>query len=265
MKSTRDHVRFWRRALALAVLVLTVWPGCATAPPLPGETPSEHNHALPERLFPQGRPLVYPGHRDDGDQHLSSVMVMVGSGGAFGRCSGVLIHERLVITAGHCVCAGRAPKAEDGAPVIPVRKDGARIMRAAALQGVELTSIMDAQGLCAGSANVVPASYARSQAQTKESGGPTRLRGEVWVHPRFELVSGRKGKEEAPYVLWSNADLAAILLERPVPFNVPPLELADTEVQVGDIITTIGFGRGATSSEYGVRHFGLMSEKFSAI
>lgn len=255
MKSLRDDSPSCSSLLVLAALGITAASGCATVT-LPGqETQPAHSPPRSEQLFPQGQPLVYPGQWDEGDQYLSLVMVMVGSGGGFGRCSGVLIHERLVITAGHCVCARRAPKADDRAPVTPVRKDGAH-KRAAALQGVELTSIMDARGLCAGSANIVPASYAGARAQNKEEGGPTPLRGEVWVHPRFELVFGRRGREEAPYVLWSNADLAAILLEQPIPFKVPPLELAGAEVQVGDIITTIGFGRGATSSAYGVRHFG---------
>jgi hypothetical protein len=75
------------------------------------------------------------------------------------------------------------------------------------------------------------------------------------VHPGFELIFGRRG-DEAPHVFWSTADLAAILLEEPVPFEVPPLDLADTEVQAGDLITMIGFGPGSTSAEYGVRHYG---------
>lgn len=57
--------------------------------------------------------------------------------------------------------------------------------------------------------------------------------------------------------MWSNADLAVIFLERPVPFVLPPLELADSEVHPGDIITMVGFSFGTSSPPaHGVRHFG---------
>jgi hypothetical protein len=75
------------------------------------------------------------------------------------------------------------------------------------------------------------------------------------IHPDFEIIFGRRAR--GSHVVWSNADLAVILLERPVPFSQPPLELADSEVQPGDIITMVGFSFGTSSPpRYGVRHFG---------
>ena len=56
--------------------------------------------------------------------------------------------------------------------------------------------------------------------------------------------------------MWSNADLAAILLDQPIQQQLPRLELADAEVQVGDLITMIGFGPGTLTPTYGFRHFG---------
>ncbi|HVG63035.1 MAG TPA: trypsin-like serine protease [Hyalangium sp.] len=84
---------------------------------------------------------------------------------------------------------------------------------------------------------------------------PAKIEGQVLIHPDFEIIYGRR--TEGSHVVWSNADLAVIFLERPVPFVPPPLELADSEVLPGDIITMVGFSFGTSSPPlYGVRHFG---------
>lgn len=228
--------------------------GCATSTAVP----SRNSEAF-EDLFPQGFLTVHPGQMDAEDRYLSAVMVVVDSGsqgGTRGGCSGVLAHPRMVITAGHCVCAGRAPTREDEASradSLPPRQAGV-ITRAAALQGVSLTEVTDARSSCARRVQVRTVSYASAE-EASSLERTERFTGQVVPHPDFEIILGHRA--EAPHVVWTNADLAVIFLERPVPLKLPRLELADSEVRVGDLITLVGFSHGASSPpSYGVRYFG---------
>jgi hypothetical protein len=216
-----------------------------------------------EELFPEGFLTIHPGQMDAEDRYLPAVMVLLdrpGHDGAFGGCSGVLLHPRMVITAGHCVCGRRAPTREDE-PSRAGRKmasssprQAGAITRSSALRDVSITEVSDARSPCLRNVKV------RSAAYVSEDGASSAMRselmeGQVVTHPDFEIVFGRR--TGASHVVWSNADLAVIFLERPVPFALPPIELTDSEVQPGDIITMVGFSFGTTSPpRYGVRHFG---------
>jgi len=244
------------------VMVLVGWlllgfgllSGCATSTAAPSRKPEPS-----EDLFPQGFLTVHPGQMDAEDRYLSAVMVVVDSrsqGGTPSGCSGVLAHPRMVITAGHCVCAGRAPTREDEASRAdsqPPRQAGV-ITRAAALQGISLTEITDARSSCAKRVQVRTVSYASAE-EAFSLERPERFAGQVVPHPDFEIILGRRAG--VPHVVWTHADLAVIFLERPVPLKLPRLELADSEVQVGDLITLVGFSHGTSSPpSYGVRYFG---------
>jgi hypothetical protein len=126
--------------------------------------------------------------------------------------------------------------------------------RAAALQDISLTKITDAGSPCSKSVQVRTVAYGSAkEASSRERS--ERFSGRVVPHPHFEIILGRR--DGAPQVVWSNADLAVIFLERPVPLELPRLDLADSEVQVGDVITLVGFSHGTSSPpSYGVRYFG---------
>jgi hypothetical protein len=94
-----------------------------------------------------------------------------------------------------------------------------------------------------------------SEDALSSSARPAKIEGQVLLHPDFEIIFGRR--TGGSHVVWSNADLAVIFLEKRVPFAPPFLELADSEVPSGDFITMVGFSFGTTSPpRYGVRHFG---------
>lgn len=249
-----------------SALVLVGWllmgiglqPGCTARTTVhpPGAEPTEE-------LFPQGFLTVHPGQMDAEDRYLSTVMVVVAppeQGGTPGSCSGVLVHPRMVITAGHCVCVGRDPSREDEASrasytaKLQQRQQADVITRAAALQNVALTKITDARSSCAKSVEVRTAVYG-SEEDASSQERRERIAGRVKPHPNFEIIIGRRSGP--PHVVWTNADLAVIFLEKAVSLELPRLDLADSEVQVGDLITLVGFSYGPTSPPtYGVRHFG---------
>jgi hypothetical protein len=255
MQGTRGmHLQGMMILVGWLLMGFGLLPGCATSTAAPSRMPEPS-----EDLFPQGFLTVHPGQMDAEDRYLSAVMVVVDSssqGGTPSGCSGVLVHPRMVITAGHCVCTRRAPTREDAASRAGSQqpRQAGVITRAAALQGISLTDIADARSSCAKTVQVRTVSYASAE-EASSLERPERFAGEVVTHPGFEIILGRRSG--APYVVWTNADLAVIFLESPVPLKLPRLELADSEVQVGDLITLVGFSHGTSSPpSYGVRYFG---------
>ena len=237
--------------------------GCATSTAISAERRSSERPASTEELFPGGFLTIHPGQVDTEDRFLSAVMVIMdhrSQGGAFGGCSGVLVHPRMAITAAHCVCGRRAPTREDtasragGSAGSTPPRQGGTITRSSALREVSITEISDSKSPCLRRVQVHTVAYVSENASSSAM-RQAQLAGEVVIHPDFEIIFGRR--TAGSHVVWSNADLAVIILDRPVPFALPPLELADSEVQPSDIITMVGFSFGTSSPPaYGVRHFG---------
>jgi hypothetical protein len=257
-------VRFWALLLALSGAAVCVAPlGCSSSAATIAEISRTPDTS--EELFPHGALLVGPGPRDTTNQFLPAVMVSTAlitpqGDKSYKPCSGVLIHPRLVITAGHCVCWSRAPTSQEQPSQTLSTTKGQRPgksgvrTRAEELRGVTLTEIIDKHSPCATSTTVTTVVYSPSKKGRPGSQILDYKDNEIVAHPDLEVLIGiRNGRTET---VWSNSDLAAIFLKDPVELDFQPMRLPETEVQVGDGIAMVGYGPGDSSHVYGDRQFG---------
>lgn len=263
-----------------AGLVFTLWvilqTGCSSA--TPALVDASQGSLDPEELFPLGMLLTVPGQADDENKYLpavrvSSVLIDSARKRHYKPCTGVLVHPRLVITAGHCVCIERAPAEQEQVhPRAQAPKRAAKrqavLMQAAALEGVErITGIIDNTSPCATTATVTTTVYG------SQNGRRTTLNqeflGKVMVHERLRIVMGIRrgtppgapkgspGGRAAPALVWVNADLAAIFLEDAVSSALEPVQLATTEeIKLGSRVIMVGYGPGSSPHMFGERQYG---------
>jgi hypothetical protein len=130
-----------------------------------------------------------------------------------GQCGGVIIAPQLVLTAAHCVCTARKS-------MLPGNERGI-IFDGSACEKIAFATTVGRKSMNGGATSSWTEDY----------------RGTVRPHPEFRLLLDDQGR-----VISSVANLAVILLEEPVVSEFPHALLADAEVQLNELITTVGYG-----------------------
>jgi hypothetical protein len=163
----------------------------------------------PEFLRLDHRLMELAGEVDFENRYRAAVMVSstLGEEGVL-RCSGTAISRNVVLTAGHCVCRRR--QGTGGKTVIDV---------SACLEAAEVETVFYKPPVEEG---------------TRSSGSRGTIHhGRVRPHPAFKAVLDEQGR-----VVFSHADLALVILNKPLEF--PGVPLAEGKAQVGDSIVIVG-------------------------
>lgn len=217
--------------------------GCGGCAPLaslePANSPATQEPKLvpldiliePEPLRQSNRWMELAGELDGGNRYVQAVMVtaLLGQEEVM-RCSGAAISRRVVATAGHCVCKRR----QQGLP------------------GGGSQSVIDTSE-CYEAARVETVVYEPGPDEeiTLRAASGTVQSGHVQPHPALKVVLNAQG-----HVSSSHADLALILLSRPLEFSGLPL--ASDEVKIGDSVLIAGYEYDETIDTFGrERRFSL--------
>lgn len=176
--------------------------------------PPEDTLSLPGELF------EYAGEIDSHSRYPATVVVRTYEpqiAGVKGRCSGVLVGPRLVLTAGHCVCLKQL--AQDSRGEASGRIDGSACAATPVVTTVEYDPPLE------GGLKVEPGSRSRSYKGM-----------EVRPHPELQILLDAQGQ-----VTSSTADLAMIVLDRPVEGLAPLSTLADSEARAGELMVMVSY------------------------
>jgi trypsin-like peptidase len=218
----------------LAVLLMVSCKGCSGG--ADARAPAAPTEKLPQPPGSRGDDLqildtgvfLAAGEMDSRNHYLSTVMVTQGDLGKGEICSGVLISPRLALTAGHCVCERRKVPAPDEAG----------------------QTVIDGSA-CVKTAYVTTVTYDSTEARVVMGGQTQIYEGEVLPHPEFHLLLDQQGQ-----ILKGKADLALIRLDEAVDAHVTMTPLADTAVQLGELLVMAGYGHGGPGGAlYGLRVF----------
>jgi hypothetical protein len=217
-----SHSTGWRRIMGvLALALLLSCRGCpASSEKAPSEDAGSHEDQLGSitdgdyEILPIGYRAPLPdGQSERSLPHSFAVMVSAAMGpNETTRCSGALIHPRLVLTAGHCVCA----RHETG----------------------KSRSVIDGSQ-CARTAHVETALYTPKQLGTHPFWDKQTLGsdGHVLPHPGLEILLG---EQNVPLSI--KADLALIMLDTPISDASLVAQLPTSELKPDEAIDIVGYG-----------------------
>jgi V8-like Glu-specific endopeptidase len=237
--------------LALVAMLL-LWSGCKSFKPEEPQAPHSKDAGRPGLVAPDGasthverdggssqgmstalevwetpvfdnRLIALAGEIDISNRYLSAVMVSVKfNEEERGRCSGVILGSRLVLTAGHCVCRRSAAPTGGKAAVISA-------------------------AACARTATVETVVYQPSEGITDDAASSRDIyRGAVHAHPELKIILDEQGR-----VTSSHADLAVIRLDHSVKMELRAIPLEETAVRPDEIITVVGYGYDEVADAYG--------------
>ncbi len=190
-------------------------------------------------MYERSVPLA--GEKDMQNRYLSTVVVKTGrTSGSIRSCTGVLLAPRLVLTAGQCVCTERKAVSNPG----------------------EGQTIIDSAS-CGETATVATTVLNPQQEELNDMGVYNRTvqyySGAIRPHPQLKIHLSKEG-----FVTAANANLAVIVLNKPVEDKFPSVRLSESDVKVGEPIIAVGYQHGQTISD-GVRLVGKFRLKKASV
>lgn len=197
-----------RRAVSFWAMIgaLVVSVGCAAQAPLDRPSDDELDSSARPGTWPRDTQFFMLNSREDTENRYLSTLIVESKGSPYAFCSGVLLDPSIVLTAGHCVCVpSRSPDIVDSST-------------------------------CAKRAKVTGYVY-KKQKNGYDKVALRSYEGSVKAHSRFKARIS-KGR----YVVDSTTDLAAILLDEPMVGVNPDVRLPDSEVQIKELLTAVGYG-----------------------